>query len=108
MRDIINPRPRSYAVEFWRDGKLVSSYLTEPTMYSEWAVLAQERRQAARHLASHMCKDVTSENYRKLYKRYYNYFEIRVYDPEEVKELKNWMHDNFNDKDKERNDSNGS
>lgn len=90
-----NIKPRVLAVEFWKDGKMICSYLTPPTLYSEWAVLAQERRQAARHLASHMCNDVTSEIYRKLYKRYYNYFEIRVYDPEEVKELKQWMDENL-------------
>ena len=91
----INPRPRSLAVEFWKDGTMICSYLTPPTMYSEWAVLAQERREAARYLASHLCKDVTSEIYRKLYRHYYNYFEIRVYDPKEVQELKQWMNDNF-------------
>lgn len=101
MKNNINPRPRSLAVEFWRDGKMISSYLTEPTMYSELAVLAQERRQAARFLASRMCKDVNSEEYRRLYKHYYSYFEIRVYDPEEVKELKQWMDKNFNEGEEE-------
>ena len=100
MKNNINPRPRSYAVEFWRDGKLISAYLTEPTINSELAVLEQARRQAARHLASHMCRDVTSETYRRLYKRYYSYFEIRVYDPEEVKELKQWMENNFKEGEK--------
>lgn len=101
MKGNINRRPRSLAVEFWKDGTQICSYLTVPTMYSEWHVLEQERREAARYLASHMCKDVYSDLYRKLYRHYYNYFEIRVYDPEEVKELKQWMDKNFKDGDAE-------
>lgn len=83
---------RSLMVEFWKDGKMISSYLTAPTEYSEDRVRQQEKREAARYLASHMCNgNVFSPMYRKLYLHYLNFFEVRVYDPDEVAEIIAYM-----------------